>query len=153
MLTAFFTDGNPSARLSYTHKTVENDSLILYLPVLLGELLPKEVAGNLVKTLESEKFYTEHGFATEAPNSPHYVPDGYWRGPIWAPSSILILDGLAKLGKKDLVKEAAERFAEMASQSGFAENYDALTGEGLRDRAYTWTASVFLTIAHDYLEK
>ena len=24
---------------------------------------------------------------------------------------------------------------------------DALTGEGLRDRAYTWTASVFLVLA------
>jgi len=153
MLSVFFEGGKPSARLAYTHKSVENDSLILYLPVLLGELLPKEVAENLVKTLKSEKFYTEHGFATEAPNSTHYLPDGYWRGPIWAPSSILILDGLYKLGEKELVKEAAGRFAEMASQSGFAENYDALTGEGLRDRAYTWTASVFLTIAHDYLSE
>jgi hypothetical protein len=28
-----------------------------------------------------------------------------------------------------------------------AENFDALTGEGLCDRAYTWTASVFQILA------
>ena len=28
-----------------------------------------------------------------------------------------------------------------------------LTGEGLRDRAYTWTASVFLVLAHEYLRE
>jgi len=32
-------------------------------------------------------------------------------------------------------------------RSGFAENFDALTGDGLRDRAYTWTASVYLLLA------
>jgi len=36
-------------------------------------------------------------------------------------------------------------------QSGFAENYDALTGEARRDPAYTWTSSVFLILAHEYL--
>ena len=48
-------------------------------------------------------------------------------------------------------KQAAQQFAEMVSASGFAENFDAVTGEGLRDRSYTWTASVFLILAHEYL--
>ena len=30
-----------------------------------------------------------------------------------------------------------------------AENFDALTGEGLRDRAYTWTAGAYLLLAED----
>ena len=38
----------------------------------------------------------------------------------------------------------------MAEKSGFAENFDALTGEGLRDRAYTWTSSVWLILALAY---
>ena len=40
---------------------------------------------------------------------------------------------------------------DMVSMSGFAENFDAMTGEGLRDRSYTWTASAFLTMCHEYL--
>lgn len=34
-----------------------------------------------------------------------------------------------------------------------AENFDALTGKPLRDQAYTWTASVFLVLAHEYLAR
>jgi len=30
---------------------------------------------------------------------------------------------------------------------GFAENFNALTGTGLRDRAYTWTAAGYLLLA------
>jgi len=40
----------------------------------------------------------------------------------------------------------------MVKEHGFAENFNAVTGEGMRDLAYTWTPSVFLTLAHDYLE-
>lgn len=39
----------------------------------------------------------------------------------------------------------------MVLKSGCAENFDALTGDGLRDRAYTWTASVMLVMAHEFL--
>ncbi|WP_188196411.1 hypothetical protein [Nonomuraea sp. SYSU D8015] len=34
-----------------------------------------------------------------------------------------------------------------AATPGFAENFDARTGEGLGDRAYTWTASAHLILA------
>lgn len=33
----------------------------------------------------------------------------------------------------------------------FAENYNAVTGEGLRDRAYTWTSSGVFILAEEYL--
>ncbi len=35
--------------------------------------------------------------------------------------------------------------------SGFAENFNAVTGDPLRDPAYTWTSSVFLTLAREFL--
>jgi hypothetical protein len=37
----------------------------------------------------------------------------------------------------------------VCERSGFAENFDALTGNGLRDRAYTWTAAAYLVLAAD----
>ncbi|WP_245984053.1 hypothetical protein [Lentzea flaviverrucosa] len=39
------------------------------------------------------------------------------------------------------------RFRATCEESGFAENFDALTGEGLRDRAYAWTAGAYLLLA------
>ena len=41
----------------------------------------------------------------------------------------------------------SERFCRLCGRSGFAENFNALTGEALCDPAYTWTASVFLLLA------
>jgi hypothetical protein len=40
----------------------------------------------------------------------------------------------------------------MANHSGMAENYHALTGESLRDPAFTWTSSVFLLLAHELMK-
>ncbi|CAM3748391.1 hypothetical protein KIPE111705_23000 [Kibdelosporangium persicum] len=92
---------------------------------------------------------TPAGLATELPSSPHYEADGYWRGPVWAPATILIEDGLRRGGAVDLADRVSARFRALCEKSGFAENFDALTGQGLRDRAYTWTASAYLILAAD----
>jgi putative isomerase len=41
------------------------------------------------------------------------------------------------------------RFCDTVARSGIAENYEALTGEGLRERGFTWTSSIFLYLAHE----
>jgi glycogen debranching enzyme len=79
------------------------------------------------------------------------VPDGYWRGPIWGPEVVIIVDGLARAGCREQAKEIARRYCEMCLAGGFAENYDATTGEPLRDKAYTWGSSAFLVLAHEFL--
>jgi hypothetical protein len=60
---------------------------------------------------------------------------------------MLIIDGLARAGREALARRLSRSFCEMCKAHGLAENYDAQTGEGLRDRGYTWTASVFLELA------
>jgi putative isomerase len=128
------------------HQIVESDSLIPCIPIVLGKWLPPEFQTALVAQIR--RFMTNHGLATEHPESPHYAPDGYWRGPIWAPSTLLIVSGLESVGETELARAISERFCAMCAKHGFAENFDALTGEGLRDPAYTWTASVFIILAH-----
>ena len=88
-----------------------------------------------------------------SPSSPHYQADGYWRGPIWAPSTVLIEDGLRRAGHIDLADEISRRFRALCERSGFAENFDAQTGAGLRDRAYTWTASSYLILAAAHAQR
>ena len=123
-----------------------------FLPILLGRRLPAVARSRLLAGLKDEsRFLTPHGVATESPHSAKYEPDGYWRGPVWAPSTMIVVEGLAACGGKKLAKEIARRFCDTCAASGFAENYNALTGEGLRDRAYTWSASVFFLLAHEYL--
>lgn len=128
---------------------VHCDSLVPCIPVMLGRRLPADMRKPLIKNLRG--FITAHGLATEKPDSPFYEPDGYWRGPIWAPSTLLVVNGLYAMGEKKTATLIARRFCNTCAQSGFAENFNALTGDGLRDRSYTWTASSFLVMAHEYL--
>lgn len=52
-----------------------------------------------------------------------------------------------------MIVRFVSRFRALCERSGFVENFDARSGAGLRDRAYTWTASVYLVFAHDYTQR
>ena len=132
---------------------VESLSLFNYLPIILGNRLPSDVRNKLVQGLtEPGRFITPHGFASEALKSKYYTPDGYWRGPIWAPTTMLLVEGLDSIGEVSLAKKVREEFCQMAQERGMYENFDAITGEGLRDPAYTWASSVYLIFAHQLLD-
>lgn len=150
MLALQFQEDLPVAIHAGTHEVVREDCLLPYICILLGEKLPQTIRNKMLLVLKSNKFLTSYGMATESPESSRYEPDGYWRGPIWPPSTLQVIDGISSCGEEGLAKEIAHRYCEMVSHSGFAENYDALTGEGLRDPAYTWASSVYLTLAYQY---
>jgi glycogen debranching enzyme len=131
-----------AARLANDHSLVPNQSLIPWLAAILGERLPGDVRACLKQGIE--RHLTEWGLATELPESPKYESDGYWRGPVWGPSTYIAVCGMERCGYTDFAREIAKRFCALCDYSGFAENFDALTGAPLRDPSYTWTASVFL---------
>lgn len=133
------------ARDASTGSTSVSASLLDLMPIVVGADLPEQVSDVLAGRIAGH--LTAHGPATEPTNSAQYAPDGYWRGPIWAPSTVLIEDGLRRAGHVDLADEISQRFRALCEKSGFAENFDAETGAGLRDRAYTWTAASYLILA------
>jgi glycogen debranching enzyme len=132
---------------------IDSQTLLLYLPIILGKKLPPDVRNKLVQGLTKQgSFRTPYGFATEALTSKYYTPDGYWRGPIWAPTTMLLAEGLDSAGEHSMAKQVREDFCRLVQQSGgMYENFDAITGGGLRDPAYTWTSSVYLIFAHQLL--
>lgn len=138
------------ARSPITGRPASATSLLGLLPLLAASDLDEQVVSGMVDALASH--LTEWGLATEPPDSPHYVSDGYWRGPIWAPSTVLLVDGLRRAGRDALATDISRRFRLLCETSGFAENFDALSGKGLRDRAYTWTASAYLVLARDAID-
>ena len=120
-------------------------SLLNLLPIVAADRLPLQIRDRLAAHIRDH--LTEFGPATEIPGTTHYESDGYWRGPIWAPSTVLIESGLRASGYVELADDVSRRFRTLCEGSGFAENFDAVTGEGLRDRAYSWTASAYLILA------
>ena len=133
------------ARLGRDGSPVECQSLIPWLPLILGERLPVEVRECLKAGIAEH--LTAWGLATERVDSPKYKSDGYWQGPIWGPSTFIAVTGLVKCGFTELADEVSERFCRLCDKSGFPENFDAVTGEPLCDPAYTWTASAFILLA------
>ncbi|MFN3948922.1 amylo-alpha-1,6-glucosidase [Microbacterium sp.] len=126
-------------------------SLLPLLAVVAGDRLPVDVRAEVARAATA--FLTEWGPATERPDSEWYEDDGYWRGPIWAPSTMLLEDGLRRAGHVDLADDVSARFRRLCERGGFAENFDARTGEGLRDRAYTWTAAVYLILEREAVRR
>jgi putative isomerase len=143
-------DGRFVSRPTGDAVRTSSSSLLDRLPILLGKRLPARVRDNLIADLSpGGPFLTEWGLATERLDSPHYLVDGYWRGPIWAPPTYLIFLGLRDAGATDLARTIAERFCRMCVEHpGLHENYDALSGKGLRCATYSWTAAVFVLLAH-----
>ena len=136
-------------RLAFSHKKAESNSMQNYLPLILGNRLPKPIFDSLVTELKSpNRFITPFGVATEALDSPDYVDDGYWRGPIWAPTTMILVSGLMAGGETELAHEIASSFCDNCVRHAMAENFSATTGQGLRDKAYTWTSSVFLILSN-----
>ncbi|MEU6598164.1 amylo-alpha-1,6-glucosidase [Streptomyces flaveolus] len=134
-----------------TGDTWSSASLLDLMPIVLGEHLPGHVRGALADHIKAH--LTPYGLATELPTSPHYLADGYWRGPIWAPATVLVEDGLRRAGHLRLADDISARFRALCETHGFAENFDALTGTGLRDRAYTWTAGSYLLLAEAHVRR
>ena len=127
----------------------QGDCLRQFWPLLLGNRLPEAIGSlQINQLLEPQRFLTSHGFATESPLSAHYEADGYWLGPIWAPSTHQVVEMLLTHGEDETAWQAAEDFCKLCENQGLRENFNALTGEGLRDHGYSWTAAVCLDFLH-----
>ena len=124
-------------------------SLVTRLPMILGKRLPEKCRAKMIADIKTKGFVTDWGLASESVNSKHYHPDGYWKGPIWGPSTLIAVEGLRACGEDALADEISLKFCKLIMKSGFSENFDAKTGDARRDPAYTWTASAFLVLAHE----
>ncbi len=153
LMSAFWKDGKFVYKNSVTGKYVEHsESLLPYIPIILGKRFPEDVQKKMIHDLKTGGIITKYGPATENPSSPKYGYDSYWRGPVWAPSTYIIVEGLNECGEHKFAKEIAEKYCNLCLKSGFSENFDAVTGKAFRDPAYTWTASVFLYFLNNYID-
>ncbi|WKN44213.1 amylo-alpha-1,6-glucosidase [Tunicatimonas pelagia] len=138
------------SRLAATGEPVNSQSLVNYMPLMLGQRLPEKIRQRMLQDLQPDGSYlTAHGLASEAITSEQYEDDGYWRGPIWAPPNYQLFVSLLDLGETHLARDIAKRYCTTCQNApGFYENYNARTGEGLQAPGVCWTPSVFMLMAH-----
>ncbi len=126
------------------HTGEKNDQsmcIIELIPLLISDKLSPKTNKIILNRLKS--FKTQYGIASESPNSIYYNPKGYWRGPIWAPTTCLMYIALSDAGEHQISNDIKESYITMCEENGYAENFDALTGEGLSDKSFAWTAAVY----------
>ena len=150
MLDRCIVNNLPVAIHSNTGDIIESDSLLPYEFMILGDRLPKEVRDACIEVFSGDKFRTGIGIATESPASPAYKPDTKYCGPIWASSTMFIIDGLQAIGAEDIAQEELKKYMDLILDQGIAESYDAMTGETLEPTLYTVTAGAFMYLLDLY---
>ncbi len=126
-------------------KVTSSSSAILFLPIVLVYRMETEMKEQLISELLT-RFECKYGIATEEPTSPLFTGDGYWLGPVWAPETYIFVDALEAAGYSEEALRVAKKFCDATLIGGLAENFNAHTGEGNDDLAFSWTSSVFLLL-------
>ncbi len=124
----------------------KTSSLLVTLPIVLGTRLPEEIREALAQPHRAAPHRVgSRDTAARHRRSTRTTAIGAGRsGRHPLPSS---KTAFASAGFVELADRVSERFLGLCERSGFAENFDAISGDGLRDRAYTWTASTYLLFA------
>ena len=128
-----------------TNETGPGDSILAFIPLLLGKRLPAPIRTSLIAGLQTPgRFLTPFGFSTEALTSPLYNGNTYVKGPVWAPMNVFLSEALEKLGEVSFARTVRTRFLDACLHAGMSEHFDAKTGAAQGDPVYIWTSAMYL---------
>ena len=126
-----------------TGEKIYSNALMPLKVIVLGDKLSKELRDYVVDQIKT-RYLGNYGVASEAIDSPEYMTDGYWRGPVWGPDQIIIVSALKDIGETNLAETIKNRYKKACVEFGLGENTDVHTGKALRCKNYCWTACAVL---------
>lgn len=142
---------------------VKTDALNYYLPLMLGERLPKKIRDKMISDLSVEgKYLTPYGFATEALDSPYVEYSYAWtRGTINAPNQFMMVMALDNSGAGDLAETVARRYCDNIEKYGPHQHFNPRTGKPAGSFGFTcsynshwssWASAAFFLLASHYVK-
>ena len=147
-------------RLTDTGEVLRCESIMRFLPLLLGQRLPKAVIDAMVSELKQEGgWLTPYGLAGERLSSPRCNESGWSSGPVLAPTQLLICLGLRACGEDDLAAEITHRYINALINSNFAMVMSPTSGKDVSEGRWSnrypnrmsWTCLIFLVLGSLYL--
>ena len=136
------------ALVNKTHEVVATDSILYYMPLVLGHRLPQEIIDKMADDLSREgEFLTNYGLASERLSSENFRLGGSCCGGIWAPVNLMILYGLYDAGKEQLAKKIALRYCTAIKDGGFAMVMDPFAGARGAGFSGSWPATAYIALA------
>jgi hypothetical protein len=126
-------DGERFAGLApETRELIYSDSIIHYMPAILGDRLPEGILGKLVAELsDADAFFSPWGIASEKMTSALFSPSGWGRGCVLPPAMMYIVTGLWDTKHRAFAKKAAENYCKALGGTGFPFFIDPKTGKGM----------------------
>ena len=150
LLDHFWTGDRFVARMSGNHEAVPSESLLLRVPLLLGNRLPKEaMLWCLEGLLPGGCYRAPFGLLTEPRESPLFDGDGYWRGPMWPVTVFIFVEALRLNGLKAESEALVHDYLRHVEAVGNFENYRGDNGQGVRDTSIAWTSTCVLSFLTD----
>jgi len=96
---------------------------------------------------DADLFNTYVPLPTVAADEPGFMT-GYWRGPVWLDQVYFGVEGLRHYGFEDFALTCFERVIEncdgLAANGPIRENYNPLTGSGMKVNHFSWSAAALL---------
>ena len=121
------------------YKKIKVKTWAIFSP-LFAKVATDSEAKSLIKNyfLNPDEFYLPFILPTTSKSDPAFDPKGFWRGPIWISTNWIVFKGLKNYGFETEAKYLLDCSIKLLEKSGFREQYNPLTGEGLGARNFTW---------------
>lgn len=148
MISVFWKDGRFVAMVNGTHEEVRTDSILYYMPLVLGKRLPREIISKMAADLSVEgDWLTNYGLASEKLTSENFRLGGSCCGGIWAPVNLMIVYGLYDAGEVKLAKKIALRYCTAIKDGTFAMVMDPFAGSRGAGFSGSWPATAYIALA------
>uniref|UniRef100_A0A7S3EDQ6 Mannosylglycerate hydrolase MGH1-like glycoside hydrolase domain-containing protein n=1 Tax=Rhodosorus marinus TaxID=101924 RepID=A0A7S3EDQ6_9RHOD len=125
---------------------------------IYGVTLPKNDMKNFLAVLDSEEAMGRLGNQTGFPlptmltNEETYMPNNYWRGPVWININYMVIEGLLSYGTEEALETAQYLFKktlDLVQVGGFFEYFSALDASPHGGGDFSWTASLVVDMICD----
>jgi hypothetical protein len=138
--------GEYYSRNTRTGKLIKVPTVATFLP-LWTKALPAERAAKLIDRLrEPSGFWPAFPVPSVPTDAPHFDAHRYWKGPTWINMNWAIVHGLRMYDELERADELRRRTLDLVEQSGYAEYFSALTGDGFGAQEFSWTAALVLDL-------
>ena len=138
--------GQYCSRNAVDGKLIVMPTIATFLPLWAGVVSAERAARLVAQLRDPERFWPRFPVPSVPLDAPEFDDDRYWRGPTWVNTNWAIVEGLRACGEGALADALRDRTLDLVGESGFAEYYSALTGEGYGASEFSWTAALVLDL-------
>ncbi len=149
MLEAFWNGSRFVALTNGTHTVVASDSILYYVPIILGKRLPQAVIDKMAQDLSVEgDWLTQYGLASEKLSSDEFRITGMSKGMVIPPTNMTIVTGLYDAGKQELAKMIAMRYCTAMRDGGISMLINPLAGVRGPSFSGSWPSCAYVALAN-----